>query len=85
MASQSYKLRNPCIGILSEPGGVRRSISVREGSVVTAVDGLKSGTRMVEVEWEGRAVLFFTEDLRKHGILRTKPVPLVSPVLKGPS
>jgi hypothetical protein len=45
---------------------------IPEGSIVTIVDGPLDGLRMVEVVWDEKKILLFTEDLRALGALVTQ-------------
>jgi hypothetical protein len=44
-------------------------VTVPKGAVVKVMNGRLDGTRLVDVEWNGEAVMIFTVDLRKRGTL----------------
>ena len=69
MQGEYYKLNTPGLAIMSLPNGKRVPITVPRGSVVKVVDGPLDGTRLVDVEWAGEAVMMFTIDLRERGTL----------------
>ena len=54
---------------MSLPNGKRIPVTVPKGAVVKVMNGPLDGTRLVDVEWDGEAVMMFTVDLRERGTL----------------
>ena len=73
MQGEYYKLNTPTLAIMSLPNGKRIPVTVPKGAVVTVTNGPLDGTRLVDVEWEGDAVMMFTIDLRERGTLIAQP------------
>jgi hypothetical protein len=73
MQSEYYKLNTPTLAIMSLPNGMRIPVTVPKNGVVKVVNGPLDGMRLVDVEWEGEAVMMFTIDLRERGTLITQP------------
>jgi hypothetical protein len=69
MQGEYYKLNTPTLAIMSLPNGKRIPVTVPKGAVVMVVNGPLDGTRLVDVEWDGEAVMMFTIDLRERGTL----------------
>ena len=67
MQGEYYKLNTPTLAIMSLPNGKRIPVTVPKGAVVMVVNGPLDGTRLVDVEWDGEAVMMFTIDLRERG------------------
>ena len=67
MHGDCYKLNTPTLAIMSLPNGKRFPMTVPKGTVVKVVNGPLDGTRLVDVEWEGKTVMMFTIDLRERG------------------
>ena len=42
-------------------------ITIPQGGTVKLIDGRLDGNHLVFVEWEGRAVMMFTTDIRERG------------------
>jgi hypothetical protein len=69
MKGERYRVDTPTLAILSLPNGKRIAQTVPKGAVVTVVNGPLDGTRLVDVEWDGKTVMMFTIDLRERGTL----------------
>jgi hypothetical protein len=69
MQGEYYKLNTPTLAIMSLPNGKRIPVTVPKGAVVKVMNGPLDGTRLVDVEWDGEAVMMFTVDLRERGTL----------------
>ena len=69
MQGEYYKLNAPTLAIMSLPNGKRIPVTVPKGALVKVVNGPLDGTRLVDVEWDGEAVMMFTVDLRERGTL----------------
>jgi hypothetical protein len=64
-----YRISDPTIAMFEEDGRyVARTVA--SGTVVEVSDGPLDGDRLVEVTWDGRNVMMFTQDLRS----RAEPV-----------
>ena len=69
---QTYKLREAIVGIDDAvPKVVARLISIPAGSVITLPE-CPLGTRIVEVEFEGRMIGVFLRDLKDRGDLEER-------------
>jgi hypothetical protein len=68
MPCERYKL-NTTLAIMSLPNGKRIPVTVPKGAIAKLVNGPLDGTRLVDVEWDGEAVMMFTVDLRERGTL----------------
>jgi hypothetical protein len=71
MQGEYYRLNTPSLAIMSLPNGKRIPVTIPKGAVVKVVNGPLDGTRLVDVEWDGEAVMMFTIDLRERGTLVT--------------
>jgi hypothetical protein len=69
MQGEYYRLNTPTLAILSLPDETRIPMTVPKGAVVKVVNGPLDGTRLVDVEWDGKMVMMFTIDLRERGTL----------------
>jgi hypothetical protein len=69
MPREYYKLNSPTLAIMGLANGKRIPVTVPKGAVVKVVNGPLNGTRLVDVEWDGEAVMMFTIDLRERGTL----------------
>jgi hypothetical protein len=68
MPIRKYRIVEPTIAMSDDTGrGVAYTLHV--GATVELQNGPLDGNKLVEVKWEGRAVLMFTQDLRQ----RTEP------------
>ena len=91
MKGQSYRLYTPTFGILPVDGdGHRISITIPRDAIVTAIGDAFDGSylALVEVTWEGKTILMFTQDLRTRGVLiKTAEADPASPStsLRGPA
>lgn len=65
-----YKIVTPTLGILSEAGN-RSSVTIPSGAVIELASDRINGDRMVDVLWEGKALLMFVQDLEGRG----EPIP----------
>jgi hypothetical protein len=80
MLAQEYKLKSDCFAVLSE-NGIRFSVSIPKDALVIVIAGPLDGVRMVEVSWEEKRYLLFTEDLRREGTLISSKPSTVETVL----
>jgi len=63
MAAERYRIKDPTIAMSHDDGrGVAYTVSV--GATVEVCNGPLDGDKLVEVLWNGKAVMMFTQDLR---------------------
>ncbi len=63
--SARYRVNDPTIAMFQEEGRyVARTVA--SGTVVEVSDGPLDGDRLVDVIWDGRNVMMFTQDLRSR-------------------
>ena len=58
-----YRLKQPILALF-ESDGSHQSATVPAGTVVYLGGKKFNGDRLMEVTWDGRTVMMFTEDLR---------------------
>jgi hypothetical protein len=63
MNSQRYRVRETALAILST-GGQRVPVTLPINAVLILVDGPLDGNRLVDVTWEGKTLMMFTQDMR---------------------
>ena len=69
MKGSFYKLTTPTLGILSTDVGENRiPVTIPMNAIVMAAETV-DGNKLVEVVWEGKGILMFTQDLRTRGEL----------------
>jgi hypothetical protein len=61
-----YCIRSSTMAIISS-GGQRTVVPVPVDAIVTIADDLREGDRLVDVRWNDREYLMFTQDLRERG------------------
>ncbi len=71
---QEYRLKRALLGIHSVEVE-RTAVVIPEGARVTLLCAPLNGYRLVDVHWEGKTVMLFTEDLREHGTPLEAPAP----------
>ena len=64
MPPETFRLNMPTIALFSEEGR-QVARTVPQGAVVQ-VNTLE-GDKLIEVEWEGRTILMFAQDIRTRG------------------
>jgi hypothetical protein len=67
-----YRITTPTMAILTTKDGPRTSLTVPSGAVITVSEDSIDGDRLIDVVWDGKAYLMFTQDLRE----RATPVTL---------
>ena len=65
--STYYRLDTPTLAILATPDGHGIPVTIPGGAVLTVV-GLANYDRMIDVFWDGKIVMIFTQDLRTRGV-----------------
>ena len=68
MIGQRFRLKRPLLA-LERPDGRAKGIHLSEGDIVVVKNGPLNGELIVDVEWDNRVVMMFTQDLREHGEL----------------
>ena len=68
MVSQRFRINTPLI-VLVEVDGLYTTKYAVVGDVVTVTKGPLDGTRMVEVQWQDKTGVMFTQELREHAEL----------------
>ena len=69
MKGSSYRLKTPTLGILSTDGcETRIPVTLPLHAIVTAGETLDENV-FIEVTWEGKTILMFTQDLTTRGEL----------------
>jgi hypothetical protein len=63
MAAERYRIKDPTIAMSHDDGrGVAYTVTV--GAIVEIGNGPLDGDKLVEVTWNGKVVMMFTQDLR---------------------
>ena len=60
---ETFRVKQTTFAILSVDG-VRVSITLPINATIVLIAGPLDGNRLVDVEWEGKTVLMFTQDMR---------------------
>jgi hypothetical protein len=68
MVSQRFRIKTPTLAIV-EINGQKTTMYVQTGELVAVANGPLDGTRLVDVEWNGREAMMFTIDLRERAEL----------------
>jgi hypothetical protein len=61
--NQPYRVRETTFAILSLDGS-RIPVTLPVNALVLLIDGPLDGNRLVEIIWEGKILLMFTQDMR---------------------
>jgi hypothetical protein len=64
--SKRYGIRSSTIAIHSH-GGQRILVQVPVDAIVMLSDDLRDGDRLVDVNWDGKPYMMFSQDLRDRG------------------
>jgi hypothetical protein len=65
MIGQRFRLKRPLLA-LERLDGHATGFHVSDGEIVTVKNGPLNGDLLVDVEWDNRIVMMFTEDIREH-------------------
>lgn len=60
MQSKSFRLKTPTLDIISE-NSHRLPVTIRQRAVLKA-DGRLDGNRLVDIMWEDKVIMMFTEE-----------------------
>jgi len=67
LSGKKFRLKTRTLGVESMPDG-RRAVHLPEGEILTVLSGPKpDDRRMVDVEWDGRKIVLFAEDVLSRG------------------
>ena len=67
MIGGRYRVKSPILAILSIGGGTNRiAISLPVNAILKVVAGPLNGNRLMDVEWEGKVVMVFVQDLQSR-------------------
>ena len=66
MAQETYRITSPSL-VLLQVNDRRVSHMIPKGAVVSFDGKTFNGDKIVEVVWDGKIVLMFTQDLRSRG------------------
>jgi hypothetical protein len=67
MPIRKYRIVEPTIAV-TEDGGRGVAYTMHTGAVVELHNGPLDGNRLIEVRWENKVVLMFTQDLRQRAV-----------------
>jgi len=67
MQRQAFRLKTPTLGTISSDDGHRVAVTIPQNAIVTVINGPLDGNPMVDVLWEGKTIMMFTQDLRTRG------------------
>ena len=67
MQGQVFRLKTPTLGIISSDDSHRVAVTIPKDAIVTVVNGPLDSNRLVDVLWEGKTVMMFTQDPRNRG------------------
>jgi hypothetical protein len=66
MSRETYRITSPAL-VLFQENNRHTSHMIPKGAVVTFEGKTFNGDKLVEVLWDGKVVLMFTQDLRSRG------------------
>lgn len=66
MRGLRFRMITPTLAIRDQDG-LKIPVTVPKGSEIEVVDGPLDGDRLLDVLWEGQAVMMFTTDIRERG------------------
>ena len=66
MSEDTYRITSPSMSLFLE-GGIHVSRLLPKGALVTIASETFNGNKLVEVLYEGKVVMMFTQDLRSRG------------------
>lgn len=66
MTGKRYRIKESTLGIVHE-NGHHVSTTIPAGSLVVVTGGPVDGERLVDVLWNDRPLMMFTQDLRSRG------------------
>ena len=66
MRGQRYRMKTPPLAIVAHDGQ-NASVTIPKGGEAEVVDGAVGDNGLVDVSWEGKSVMMFTNDIRDRG------------------
>ncbi len=65
MPLERYRIASPTLALFQEDGRhVARTVPA--GAIITVDNGAFDGNKLIDVTWEGKKVMMFTQDLRSR-------------------
>lgn len=61
MPGKSYRLKTPTLDIISE-NSRRLPVTIRQRALLKVVDGPVDSNRLVDILWEDKVIMMFTEE-----------------------
>jgi shikimate kinase len=68
MIGQRFRLKSPTLAIMTQDGA-NIAIMIPKGAEVEVIDGPLNGNRLLDIRWECKTVMVFTNDIRDRGEL----------------
>jgi hypothetical protein len=66
MIRQRFRMKIPTLAITTQDGA-NIAVMIPKGAEVEVIDGPLNGNRLVDVRWDGKTVMVFTNDIRDRG------------------
>ena len=66
MIGQRFRLKIPTLAIMAQDHA-KIPVMIPKGAEVEVIDGPLNGNRLVDVRWDGKTVMVFTNDIRDRG------------------
>jgi hypothetical protein len=66
MIGQRFRMKSPTLAIMTQDTA-KIPIMIPKGAEVEVIDGPLNGNRLVDVRWDGKTVMVFTNDIRDRG------------------
>ena len=66
MVGERFRMKTPTLAIMAQDGA-KIPVMIPKGAEVEVLDGPLNGNRLVDVRWEGKTVMVFTNDIRDRG------------------
>jgi hypothetical protein len=66
--NQSYQIHQDILGIVLEVTP-RVTVMIPKGAIIRTVSGPVDGQRMIDIQWNNKVIMVFTQDLRDRGEL----------------
>ena len=68
MIGQRFRLKSPTLAIMTQDGA-NIAIMIPKGAEVEVIDGPLNGNWLLDIRWECKTVMVFTNDIRDRGEL----------------
>jgi len=65
MIGQRFRMNSPTLAITTQD---HIPLMIPKGGEVEVLDGPLNGNRLVDVSWDGKTVMVFTNDIRDRGV-----------------